>query len=213
MDIDDEQNQEKYLLFILVLFFCVLIFGFVLSLVGCGLCLLSWINIPKWRTFKHFIYTNIICFSTVYYVTVLIIIISGFICYSYKKEWNLEIMTDAPKNLLIPLFFFWDLNISWLFIDSITTYVDVVKVFGINITRKKLKSYLFVFGMCLPRLILMICAFHGPINSINLFFKCTLYFVPILFSCNLFINIKVLQNVNKLSILEERSRYNRKMHA
>lgn len=119
--------------------------GFVLYLLGgftsfVNLCvhLTSWIILPKWRTFKNYVYLNIIIsFCAVFFLPIALFLISDFNDY-YNFTY---IFVDLSIN------FFTFSSCCWLMVLSMVFYADLVKVFGGNTTRKYLKSNAFAWGM------------------------------------------------------------------
>lgn len=168
-----------------------------LSIVTCVLAFISWIKIPQWRTFKNFIYLNLI------------------FCYAVLYFFAMSPNSCSITSLICPYVpaLFMDSFICWLFIASVVSYMDIVKVFSVNVTRKRLKCSLFAWGMPASIILLSIIVdYLGPaiyqLIVIVIFTSC---FIPIILLSNLFIYIKVLYSLFKVARCINNTRYKQKV--
>ncbi|XP_049887999.1 adhesion G-protein coupled receptor G6-like [Pectinophora gossypiella] len=111
--------------------------GAVTSLVTLFISSISWAIIPRWRTFKNYVFLNIIfAFNFIYYLPLTLFVTSY--CLDTKISY---VALDITVN------FFMFAACCWLMVMAMIFYTDLVKVFGSTITRKLLKSNLFGWGL------------------------------------------------------------------
>lgn len=164
----------------------------VLSLVTCVLAFITWINIQKWRTFRNFVYLNLI------------------FCYTALYIWFIFPFSSVFDFLVL---IFIDSFTCWLFIASVVSYMDIVKVFSVNVPRKRLKSSLFAWGM--PSLISLISVILDTTRLVDSKFLVMSIFsilliIFVLFG-NLVIYTKVLCGLFKVIRFINKRRYKQKV--
>lgn len=166
----------------------------------------SWIKFTKIRTLKNYVFLNIMLANILSYITL------SFDAYGYLKFikvsgatlTSLRIIYDTTISYFTLVIQFWLLVLCYVF------YVDIVKVFNADFTRRYLKSSLFawgvpllvtfVFSVVLPIVLLSIKKYllkdtFAKIFKVFFYISLSLYFIPL--TINLFIYIKVLVTLFK----------------
>lgn len=187
----DEDSVPKEVIYVLLFYFTLIFFASVLSLVTCVVAFVSWIMIPKWRTFKNYVFLNLIL--------------------SYTASYTFLVAEALNETSYVMNYFLCSFS-CWLFIASIVSYMDIVKVFSSNVTRRKLKCTLFAWGVPLPNTLLNVVeqecySFSDVVKSGDNNY----YFILILLLCNFFIYIKVFYSLFRVARFRSRARYMQKV--
>lgn len=144
----------------------------------------SWIKIPRWRTFQNFLYFKIIiCCNMTYLVLPLI------------KNLTKLFVTDINSFNMYwryPKVFFQDAFVCWLFIISVYTYMQIVKVFSVDVTRKRVKSAYFAWGVTLLNSLFRLC-YIGTESNFWMVFPVLIVFFLIV--CNLIIYVRLIYSL------------------
>lgn len=167
----------------------------VLSLVTCVVATVFWIKITKWRTFQTFVYLNLLYCSTLHTLIMVMVF------------WG-------PMNILFDVIwifarlFFYNLFICWLFIASVVSYMLIVTVFSVHVTRKRIKSFLFVIGVSFMGALYTTYSNIVVDGSISTILKiCAMFLVPSLLICNFYIYVRVLYSLFNVTRLVDRTRF------
>lgn len=174
------------IVFWMIFYVITMVIAAVLSLVTCVFALISWIMIPKWRTFKNYVFVNLILSYTLSYT------------FFFTKIFDI---TNDYVYIFVCSFS------CWLFIGSIVFYMDIVKVFSVEVTRKKIKSTIFAWGA--PLLNYLLNVIDKELFRISEMFssnKNSFYFVLLMLFCNFLIYLRVLYSLFRVSGLRSTSR-------
>lgn len=174
-EIDDFRTLTIVIL-ILILFMVASLISLFTLLFG----VITWILIPKWRSFKNYVYVNVIfCYT-----------MSSWLFYGL-------VYVDDDIGVSLVIFYFVNASSCWLLIASIIIYMDIVIVFNSNITRKVLKCNVFCWGVPL-----LLSALHilGELTSLKILvylLKERFLFVGLLLVINFCLYVRALYSLLK----------------
>lgn len=193
----EEEDLSDFINFmVLVVFFlCYLFATSLFSLFTLIFCVVTWILIPKWRTFRNYVYANVIfCYA-----------MSSCLFYGlfFLEMENYE----SETVLFIFVFYFVNASSCWLFIGSLLIYMDIVVVFQRNVTRKMLKANGFCWGV--PSLLATLHISGELLPELRIFvflIKDSYGFSGLMLAVNLLLYMKVLCGLFKNTGLTVSSR-------
>lgn len=150
------------------------------STIACVLALTSWTMIPKWRTFNNFVYFNLIVCYTVAYGMPFVIPLG------YTNDFFTLLSCFTLCSFL-----------GWFLVASINTYIDLVQVFTVHVSRKKTKCSLFVWITSLLNTSIVYAASTSNSQNVRLIMYICTIDVHVTLVCNCIIYFIVLNSLVK----------------
>lgn len=134
---------------------------FTITLIVCLFGVVSWVLIKKIRSLKNYV------FLSTMFVTVLNFFAIGFNAFKYFETLSQSDELFYLITLYECVIIYLRLVVSfWLLVLCCLFYVDIVKVFKVDITRRFLKSTLFAWGV--PFIITLVFSALVPITLYNI---------------------------------------------
>lgn len=175
-------------------------FAGLLSSVTSVLAITTWIMSPRWRTFQNLVYLNMLFCSLMTYLVLpvirVVIIAVGACDITFETYWT------VPKTI------FHGSYICWILIASIVTYMDVVIVFFVNVSRKRLKCYLFADGIPLLISLVKLCYILTKHRYLLFFPMCV---AVLLLLSNVLIYVRVLYSLCQITGSISSTKYRQKV--